>query len=336
MTLNENTEQVDGKAPAALATRVRTRITEVAARATDDIRAFVAAIIAKARAATERSVEIIDFAPEALALIFLEHNRHNRDWRPGYTESLERAIVAGEWQENNASIGFYLDGDLGDGQHRTSAHALAGRPFKAIVVYGMQPGSIVTVDTVARRTAGDAGKMEGLSNARRKQAIVKTTAAYLTRAGRKDAALTTETRVLAQIKQNDMMLTEAIRIGSVSTENIVQPVLKEQQAETLAYLLLQAGWPSIEVHANLTLFQSGQSTTGEKTPFFVAAEWITDARKNREAAKRLSSLKEIGVVVEAIRLATSGVTAIRRGRFEAAVKKELPDPNYQEHQEAVA
>lgn len=307
---------------------MKTEIAKVAATATEADRTFVANLIAKATT-SDYTPELIALSPAVCALLFLEHNPHNRDWKPLYTEQLARQIQKGLWRKNNASIGFYRNGALQDGQHRLAAMALSGATYETIVVYGIERDAIVTTDTTARRSAGDAGKLEGIDNAKRKQVIVKAAASYLVRAGHSDEKLDNETERLARIKRDDTVLDEAIRLGELSGENIVTPVLRQSQAETLAYLLLQAGgWQSVEVHKNLTLFRSGQSTDGEKTPFFVAAEWITEARQRREAARRLSSLKEIGVVVEALKLTASGVTAIRRTKLEAAIKQVFPDPKY--------
>jgi hypothetical protein len=214
--------------------------------------------------------------------------------------------------------------------------ALAEHVFSAIIVFGLVPSAIVTVDTGSRRTAGDAGKLEGIVDSKRKQSIVKTVANYLVKSGQKDAVLKSETEVLARIKRDDAVLAEAIKVGDRSAQNIAQPMLKDSQAETLAYLFLQGGWPTDLVHMNLTLFQSGQSTDGERTPFFVAAELIVEARTRREHAKRLSALKELGVVVEAMRLRVNGVTAIQKKQLENAVKKVLPSPQYPSQEEAGA
>jgi hypothetical protein len=322
----------DTKQEAKLDIVVRTSIAAVAAAATPEDRARVAAVIdAAIKSSPDQPFYSIElFSPAACAVFFLEHNPHNRDFRAGYALELERAIRAGQWQFNNATIGFYQNGDVSDGQHRLASKALAGDAFRALVVAGMERGAIVTTDTNARRSAGDAGQLEGIPDAKTKQRMVKATTGYLIKSGKKDAALKNDTEVLARMRADDDKLTEAILIGRAATDRtkIVTPVLDHDQCENLAYLLLASGWPNQEVRNHLASFQTGMSKDGESTPFFVAAQWIADARKTRKRGEQLSRAKELGVVVLALQLTVQGMTAVQKKRFQDGVRKELPNPSF--------
>lgn len=323
-----NTEQ-QKKPPASVEITVRTQIAAVAATATTDERAAVKTLIEKAKT-TAYSAVLMTLSPAMCAILFLEHNPHNRDWRPLFSLDLARQIREGQWQWNNATLGFYTTGELQDGQHRLAAKALAGEPWESIVVFGVQHQAIVTTDTGARRTAGDAAKLEGMTDAKRKRSIVMAASSYLVKSGEKDAALKSEPEVLKHMNADNELLDAALSIGQAGSDKnkFVSPVLDENQCATLAYLLLSHGWTDQDVRNHLASFQSGMSKDGERTPFFVAAQWITDSRKSREAASHLSRTKELGVVVLALRLTVEGVTAVQKKRFQEAVRREMPDPRF--------
>ncbi len=319
---------------------VRTRIAGVASTATADDRAMVSARVDAARrsAPTDPTLMATALSAAACAVLFLEHNPHNRDFRPVYALELEHAIRAGQWKFNNATIGFYQNGDVADGQHRLAAFALANATFAALIVCGIEREAIVTTDTGARRTAGDAGQLEGIADAKTKQRMVRNAATYLKKAGKKDAELKNPTEVLAKMRAHEDKLTEAILMGRAASDRakLVTPVLEQDQCETVAYLLLASGWPNQEVRNHLAAFQLGMSKDGERTPYFVAAELIAESRRLRRRTERLKKAQELGVVVLALQLTVQGVTAIQRKRLQDGVKKALPAPNFPLTDAAVA
>jgi hypothetical protein len=73
------------------------------------------------------------------AQLFINHNGHNRDWSPLWSQELARRMTEGLWRPNNASVGFYVDGILADGQNRSAAGALAGFTLITPIVFGVKP-----------------------------------------------------------------------------------------------------------------------------------------------------------------------------------------------------
>ena len=237
-------------------------------------------------------------------------------------------MVSGQWRKNNATVGFYVDGQIEDGQHRLSGAAIAGHTLETAMVFGIERDAIVTVDDLAARHGSDHAKLNGIADASAKQSIVRMVAAYLTKTGNKDAALRSESEVHDAIRVNNDVLNSAIDIGNSSLKNIVDPVLKATPAHALSYLMLRVGWPELRIREKLALFQSGVSMDGEKTPYFVAAEVIKAARSKAQGRERLSTVKELGVAIFAMVSAERGVRATQPSAFKSAVKKTLPDPHY--------
>ena len=310
---------------------VRTRIIAIAATATPEEREAVAAIIRRATNA-KRSCDFYTLTPAMSALIFLEHNSRNRDWRvEGAKGCLEyvRRMRDGLWKYNGVGIGFYVNGALDDGQHRLAAAALSGYTLEVPVAFGVPLGAVDTIDDAGVRHASDHAKLEGIGDAQRKQTVIKIAGRYFAKAGVASDVLLSEAEIKEAIRRNDRLLTEALRIGDGSTENVVNPLLKGVQAAEIAYVMLKTGWPAANVAEKLALLQLRVSRDGESSPFFVAAKIIADSRDKKAKGDRLTTAKEIGVVIKAFLEAEGGARAVQARMIRDAVnKKQLPDPTY--------
>jgi len=308
---------------------VRTKIAAVAANATATDRRIVTDILTRA-ATGEYGSSTFDITPGVAALLFLEHNPHNRDFDPGWALELARRQRAGIWRKNNEPPGFYKDGALADAQHRLAATALSGVTWTTVIVFGMDRDAITTVDAGRRRDAASALKMDGVQEAKLKQQIIKATASYLLKRGDEQAALRSEVEIADAVHAHQGVLDLAINIAETSAQNLVNPVLRTPIAAAAAYLMLTATppWPEQRVREKMALFQTGQSSAGESEPTFIAGQIIEKARTKTEAKDRLSTAKEIGLVLHALALSEQGVRASKTSTMKAAIKAELPRAGY--------
>jgi hypothetical protein len=308
---------------------IRTQIIAIAATATPEDRRAVDEIIARATAA-EPSSDVYKLTPPMSALIFLNHNSRNRDWRVERSLEFSRRMQERFWKYNGLSIGFYATGVLDDGQHRLAAAALAGHTLHVPIAFGVQLEAVDTIDGGGGvRHGADHAKLEGIGDAKRKQTVIVDAGRYFSKAGITSFdVLKSETEINEAMRRNDALLTEALRIGDGSTENIVTPLLKGVQAAVIVYVTLKCGWPAANVKAKLALVQLRVSQDGENSPFFVAAKLIADSREKRAREQRLSPLKEVGVCIKAFIEAEAGVRAVQARMIKDAVKGQLPDPTY--------
>jgi hypothetical protein len=168
-----NTGQARPSARQARADDVRTRIVAVATSATETDRRTVQEILSRA-ASGEYGSKTHDLTPGVAALLFIEHNPHNRDWDPSWTLELARRMTAHLWKKNNEPPGFYKDGALADSQHRLAAAALAAITWTTVIVFGMDREAVMTIDAGRRRDAASALKMDGMHDAKLKQSIATT------------------------------------------------------------------------------------------------------------------------------------------------------------------
>jgi hypothetical protein len=315
--------------------QVKMAIREAAQKATPDDHELVDTIIARAKLGHKESDKYL-LTPAACALLFLNHNPHNRDWSPNTSLELARRMKDGEWKWNSQSISFYADGNLSDGQHRLGAAALSEYLFETSVGFGVEDGAIITVDAGKRRDAADAAKLDGMTNAKCKQAIIRNWAQYMQRATKDTAyVLRSEVQVKAAMEEHNDLLDRAIEVGEASATNIVTTQIKKSAAECLAFILMHAGWPEQRVREKLALFQSGVSKTGENDPLFIAGSLLRSSRQARESKERLTGLKELGVVIYAMKASESGTVAIKPNTIKSAVQKSVPNPDYpDQHQQA--
>jgi hypothetical protein len=318
-----------------LGDELRSQMMQVAIKATAEERKQVDSLILKATDSEYRT-DLVTFTPAMAALIFLEHNPHNRDWSPQWTTEIARRMKDGQWRQNNALPGFYTTGQLEDGQHRFGGVALSGVPWRTLVVLGIETESIASVDAGKKRHGADAAQLDGVENTKLKQSILKTSANYLVKLGNKDAAIISEMEMAKAIKKHDQELVTAIDIANTAAQNLVTPILRQPQAATIAYLMLQHGWPELRIREKLALINSGQSSGGEAEPFFVAGDIITKSRDKQASRDKLSALNEVGLVILVMGMTEQGVDAIRKAVLMQNLKKALPDPTYHQPQQAQA
>jgi hypothetical protein len=315
--------------PAArLADETVAQIRAVAQSATPADRSGVQELIARAAKGVKEAT-VVRLTPAMCAVIFLDHNPHNRDWKPAKTIEYARIMSdAGGWSWTNQGIGFYSDALLEDGQHRLAGAALAGFTWECPCILGVDKSAIVNVDVGSRRFASDAAKLAGINDAKTKQTIIKSAASYLDKSGDVPIPHRTEADIEKAIRSEDRRLDQAIEIGNHSLVGVNSPILKPVLASTMAFLMLRGGWPPQRIAEQLQAFQVPYSQEGEDAPFFVVRKLLLNARESAKRRERLTPLKEVGAVVCAMNAVERGITAVHRKAIRDAVAKDLPSTAY--------
>lgn len=113
-----------------------------------------------------------------MAKEWLRANDKNRNLRTRVVSDFARDMLKGVWEYNGETIGFSWDGFLLDGQHRLAALAEAGKTdpdvfIEALVVFGLDPKTQMTMDRGVKRTAADFLRLEGYENPALLAAIIK-------------------------------------------------------------------------------------------------------------------------------------------------------------------
>lgn len=115
----------------------------------------------------------------AMARAWLEHNKKNRNVSASLVNRYAQVMKAGGWEVNGEAIIFDTNGNLIDGQHRLHAIVKADVEVDTVVVLGVEPDSIYTIDTGRMRRASDLLHMEGFKDSLSLAAAVKIIMQYL-------------------------------------------------------------------------------------------------------------------------------------------------------------
>lgn len=103
----------------------------------------------------------------------LARNSTNRPINKNSVARYAREMETGEWMENGQTILIGSNNQLLDGQHRLTACVRSNTPFKAIVIGGLTPTTMLTIDTGRSRTASDILGIFGYKNVRQLTALTR-------------------------------------------------------------------------------------------------------------------------------------------------------------------
>lgn len=121
----------------------------------------------------------------AMAEELLERNTHNRPLRAGVVEKYARDMKAGHWQKNAQPVTVDWNNAIHNGQHRLFAVIEAGISVPLMLLTGLDPATVLTVDTGVARSYADYRKLsengEPLKNLTMYQAVVRLIQWYETR-----------------------------------------------------------------------------------------------------------------------------------------------------------
>lgn len=115
----------------------------------------------KTQAVQTNIVARVELVTPAIAVDWLETNTSNRRLNAYRVLRWTGAIERGEWKVNTDAIGFDSDGVLVNGQHRLRAVINAGIAVEMLVVRGLEPAVMKTLDIGNHRANGQLLEMLG-------------------------------------------------------------------------------------------------------------------------------------------------------------------------------
>jgi hypothetical protein len=105
----------------------------------------------------------VEWIGPAQATEFLKSNTNNRNQKEHSILDYANDMRTGNWAFNGASICFDVNGTLLDGQNRLTAVVRSSTKQLFLVVRGLQPRTMTTIDTGSKRSPADAFKIAGLA-----------------------------------------------------------------------------------------------------------------------------------------------------------------------------
>lgn len=159
------------------------------------------------------SVSVMEITP-SVAAEMLARNHHNRSIRRSRVVLFAGAMARGEWRMSNDALAFDTEGKLLNGQHRLRAVVQSGVTIEALVMMGLPSATQETMDTGAKRTAGDMLKLRGYTNVNNLAATTRLVLVYRLeqRINPKRGNELTVPQILAFVEDH-AGLTEAVNIG---------------------------------------------------------------------------------------------------------------------------
>jgi hypothetical protein len=143
---------------------------------------------------TQPTVTVEEITP-IMAADLLSRNINNRNLREKRVNAIAADLLAGRFVMNGDAIRIDTSGNLLDGQHRLAAVVQTGQPIKTIVVRGLPPETITTIDTGAPRKFSDVLQMQRRTpNATIAAAITTVCYLYNTNRGIYETQISTERR----------------------------------------------------------------------------------------------------------------------------------------------
>jgi hypothetical protein len=123
---------------------------------------------------------VAEITPELAREILEKCNRDNRPLKKDHIKRLTSSLKNNEWMLNGEAIAFSKSGRLLDGQHRLTACVSSGKPFKTLVIKGIEEDDAFgTIDIGKPRTVTDLMNLQGLPKAPLFSAIAKQHKAWI-------------------------------------------------------------------------------------------------------------------------------------------------------------
>ena len=115
----------------------------------------------------------IELITPEIAQDYLNRNIQNRKFKKGVILDLSNKMTSGKWKENGESFIFDSNGVLKDGQHRLKAIIKSKHSFNAVIVTGVDPDVMDTIDTGSNRTLSDVLFLNNFKSATQIAALTK-------------------------------------------------------------------------------------------------------------------------------------------------------------------
>lgn len=268
------------------------------------------------------SVESI--SPVIAALLFLELNKHNRDFSLSKAQAYAQQMRLGYWRLIHQGIAFYQDRKLADGQHRLAAVILSGTAQRFTVFRRFEKDALEAIDTSKRRTAGEAFGITGLiakDDSKIAGSVVESVMKYETR------RLEAKSVAPSIYEQKDWAMKHigSLRDAMAMTHRIVKgdPVLTKPETGAIALALILGGYTTESVEAYLTDVLQSIGHYPDSPTIDLHKQFLKS--KERSAAKgKLTKEEKMALAFKGAGLYAEGLTT--GGLRWKAGKEPLPAP----------
>lgn len=122
---------------------------------------------------TLTKIMLVNYTPSLASKILEEHNDRNRKKNKNNINFLTKEIENENWIMNGETIGFDINGNTNNGQHRLAAIVKTGVPLQILTITNLSLEAFKTIDTGALRSGSDVLSIEGIANSTHISAMIK-------------------------------------------------------------------------------------------------------------------------------------------------------------------
>lgn len=295
-----------------------TKVGRLIAASTEADRATVAALVK-----ADQPIGVKEITPPMAAVLFKNHNGHNRDF--GYAKALYYAMAMerGEWKLTHQGVAFYPDGNTADGQHRFGGIVLSDKAQRFVVMTSFADDAYDAIDSGKGRTSGDAGALAGIADAGIKSSVSREVMRYEEwwRSGRRYAPTIIET--VKFMSANDRQLKTVTDMARTMVKNCSEPCMSEAETASAALLMVRGGYAEGTVSGYLSAIQLGVADHDGAAALDLSRQFMK-AKHSEKAANRMGKSHKLALICKGAPLHVLG-KSVRSVRWDPK-KEPVPAP----------
>ena len=261
--------------------------------------------------------------PTQAAVLFGNHQGHNRDFSLAKANYYADAMKRGEWKLIHLGLAFYRDGKMADGQHRSAAVAISGTTQKFVMFPCFEDGNADAIDTGKPRSAGDTVQMRGFEEPKIKAAVSKVVMGYENEVQTGRKLNPTVIEVERFVEGNDEIIGEAVRMARQVTDKCAEPCLSLNKCAAGYLLLRRGGYSAILADAFISAVQVGVADR-EGAPAAILSKKFLKSKHSERRVYRINQREGLAMICKGASLHVMGKTVTESAVKWNSKKEPLP------------
>ena len=253
----------------------------------------------------EGMVRIDALPPPLAAVLYKEHQGHNRDFSLAKANYYADAMKRGEWKLIHQGIAFYRDGKIADGQHRLAAVAISAQKFVMFPNFG--DGDVDAIDVGKVRSAGDAVQLLGFEEPLLKATVSKVVMGYEHEVQNGQKLNPTVIQVEQFVSENDEVIGDAVRMARQISDKCAEPCLTLKKCAAAILLLLRGGYSANLAGGFVSAVQLGIADS-EGAPAALLSKKFLKAKHSERRVNRINQREMLAMICKGASLHVQGKT----------------------------
>ena len=286
-----------------------TLIEQLANAATTAVREYIAKLVDP-----NGTVRIDELTPAHAAVLYKDHQGHNRDFSLAKANYYAEAMKRGDWKLIHQGLAFYRDGKIADGQHRTAAVAISGTTQKFVMFPSFGDGDVDAIDVGKPRSAADAVQLLGFEEPRLKAIVSKVVMDYEHEVENGRKLKPTVIQVEKFVTEFDEIIGDAVQMARQISDKCSEPCLTLKQCAVAILLLLRGDYSRNLAGGFISAIQLGIADS-EGSPAAILSKKFLKAKYSERRVYRINQREMLAIDIHVG--ASNLATVCRRSRGDA-------------------